>query len=589
MLTTVYREAPDNLPPETVTLLYPEDDATVYTTCLFVWSESSDPHGDDITYTVQLAEDSGFTTGLIEKEGLTDTAVVLTAEDGIVDGQTYYWQVIPVDEYGASPGMNPHGYFHVDNNNPDWPGHIVGTVRDANGDPIPGATVTLSPGGLTTITSERGLYLFAELNPMSYTVSVEADGFIGDATTESVPEGEVIELDFQLTDTLWVDFANMDTESGIYGEPFNTLDEAIALIPEGGTIKIKGNSSVTWTDWAGQISQAMRIEAINGPVRLGASPGPGKAASGTVVPCGTYTTGGKEGPAGVMGAINLALALAGNEQYDVDHTQIELESEVEEAKTVYEAVIPFTKVEDGLRAAHADSVLAIRLRSEAEIDPESIWGPVPNYTDDEVTAEWQPVVEGDLRDVWVIFRPNETWYLDEVISVTVGAETVSGEPVEPVTFQFRTESEEDYFERVTEPVEPVWQPQYDEDFDAAGLDLTAESTDTAVLTPAGEQTASTRLSDGLDAPFTIGPERVYDTPQRVWLPVPEDVDPDEVRLYYYHPTGDDRGWYPAETVAGWLVPDSYLELDIDGTTYLGFLVRHAGIVQLGIPPQHQRD
>jgi hypothetical protein len=63
------------------------------------------------------------------------------------------------------------------------------------------------------------------------------------------------------------------------------------------------------------------------------------------------------------------------------------------------------------------------------------------------------------------------------------------------------------------------------------------------------------------------------------------VDPGQVCVYYYHATGDDRGWYPAENVEGWQVPDSYLHLRTNGTTYLGFLVRHAGIVQLGIPAE----
>ena len=71
-------------------------------------------------------------------------------------------------------------------------------------------------------------------------------------------------------------------------------------------------------------------------------------------------------------------------------------------------------------------------------------------------------------------------------------------------------------------------------------------------------------------------------PQRVWLPV-DGVDPSHVRVYYYHATGDDRGWYPAENVVGWLVPRSHLHLRTNDTTYIGFLVRHAGIVQLCIP------
>jgi hypothetical protein len=80
----------------------------------------------------------------------------------------------------------------------------------------------------------------------------------------------------------------------------------------------------------------------------------------------------------------------------------------------------------------------------------------------------------------------------------------------------------------------------------------------------------------------IGPQLVYEPPQRVWLPVPAGVDAGALRAYYYRSNGPDRGWYPAERVEGWMVPDSYLTVNANGTTYLGFLVRHAGIAQLGI-------
>jgi len=442
--------------------------------------------------------------------------------------------------------------------------------------------------------------------PQTYTVDVtgvsgEGTMTLAVSTTSDVQDMATNTLASSVTSSAviidstikWVDFGFTGDEMGTESNPFNTLQEATDVLTEGGTIKVKGNTGKNWTSETPRITTPMRIEAVNGTVIIGApgaqgAPQPGPVAyGGASSPVGAREAGraGEDGLAELLGALRAVLAQGTSE----DSEGIEDESTTSGERTVYEPAVPFTTSGDGLRSAQADSVLAIRLRSEAEIDPESIWGPVPNYTEDEVTAAWQPVVEGDLRDVWVIFRPTETWYLDEVISLTVGAETVSGEPVEPVTFRFQTESEGEYFERVTEPVEPVWQPQYDEDFDAAGLDLTSESSDTAVVMPAGQETTSIPLSEGLAAPFTIRPERVYEIPQRVWLPVPQDVDPTAVQLYYYHPTGDDRGWYPAENVQGWLVPDSYLTLELDDVTYLGFLVRHAGIVQLGIPPRNQRD
>lgn len=93
------------------------------------------------------------------------------------------------------------------------------------------------------------------------------------------------------------------------------------------------------------------------------------------------------------------------------------------------------------------------------------------------------------------------------------------------------------------------------------------------------------LSDASYPIYTIRPEAVYDQPQRVWLPLPDDADPFAIDIYYYHPNGEHRGWYPAEHVLGWLVADSYEILEESGTTYLGFLIRHAAIVQLGFPEE----
>ena len=126
-----------------------------------------------------------------------------------------------------------------------------------------------------------------------------------------------------------------------------------------------------------------------------------------------------------------------------------------------------------------------------------------------------------------------------------------------------------------EALQPLWQPEYDEDFDAAGLDLNAESNETVVVTETAQGDA-----EGGAQPFHLGPERVFETPQRVWLPIPPGVDLGALQLYYHHSHGDATGWYPAEEVDGWLVPDSGIYLEVGGETYYGFVVRHAGIVQL---------
>lgn len=82
--------------------------------------------------------------------------------------------------------------------------------------------------------------------------------------------------------------------------------------------------------------------------------------------------------------------------------------------------------------------------------------------------------------------------------------------------------------------------------------------------------------------YMLGPDRVFDKPQRVWLPVPEGVDPGQLDVRYYFRGDEGSGaWYPADKVDGWMVPETFLQVELNGTTYFGFVVRHAGIVQLG--------
>ena len=154
------------------------------------------------------------------------------------------------------------------------------------------------------------------------------------------------------------------------------------------------------------------------------------------------------------------------------------------------------------------------------------------------------IVPADLLSLWrttacaVLFRNGGGWTDGEARTLTVGAATVTGTPIE-VTRAFA--------------------------FDSGAADAEVPS-----------------VVDGLDAPAVIGPVEVYETPQRVWLPIPAGVDPASAGLFYYHASGEDAGWYPAEHVEGWLVPGSYRYLEADGVVHLGFLVNHAGIVQLGV-------
>ncbi len=86
---------------------------------------------------------------------------------------------------------------------------------------------------------------------------------------------------------------------------------------------------------------------------------------------------------------------------------------------------------------------------------------------------------------------------------------------------------------------------------------------------------------GIGDVYLAGPSAAYGEARRLWLPLPAGYDVDDVVFYYYHACGNDRGWYLGDNIAGWLVEDSHLTLTENGVTYIGVLVRHGGIVQLG--------
>ncbi|HVL66859.1 MAG TPA: carboxypeptidase-like regulatory domain-containing protein, partial [Vicinamibacterales bacterium] len=60
-------------------------------------------------------------------------------------------------------------------------GSIVGTVRDASGGVIPGVTVTVTNVATNTVrvavTDEQGLYRVQALEPGTYSITTELDGF----------------------------------------------------------------------------------------------------------------------------------------------------------------------------------------------------------------------------------------------------------------------------------------------------------------------------------------------------------------------------------------------------------------------------
>ncbi len=243
----------------------------------------------------------------------------------------------------------------------------------------------------------------------------------------------------------------------------------------------------------------------------------------------------------------------------------------EESDKVYAKVLPSVKLENGLIAVQPDSALAIRLRADNTIDPASVWGVVSSSTLVSEAVVWVPTIAEPLTDGWVVYQPETAWPVGEVVTMTAGGALADGTPLVPIAYEFEVVED-------AAAVQPIWQPPHSEIGDGLALK------DQANLVVVSEQVQEgLALLDAAVGPaYWIGPEEVFMTPQQVWLPVPEDVNPERIQVFY-HLEGETPKWHPAEDVEGLLAAQDYLVLDVNGVAYLGFVVEHGGVMQLGLP------
>jgi CSLREA domain-containing protein len=238
---------------------------------------------------------------------------------------------------------------------------------------------------------------------------------------------------------------------------------------------------------------------------------------------------------------------------------------------VYEDVLPSKAAGDGMQAAQLDSPLAIRLRSDEPIDCETVWGTVAWAAFATESVTWQPVSD---TDGWVVFEPEDLWQFGETAVMTVGAMTVSGEAVGPVTYTFQVESEDMLAARWDKNLDAVWQPGAD-DYAAMGM---APSSQSAAVALADD--GAVPVLNGAGPACVIGPDRLFDAPQWVWLPVPDGVSASELGVFYFKAGGEGAGWHPADSVEGWLAPEGCVQCECNGVEYLGIQALHGGVVQL---------
>lgn len=233
-----------------------------------------------------------------------------------------------------------------------------------------------------------------------------------------------------------------------------------------------------------------------------------------------------------------------------------------ENREVFEKVLPAAEATSGRQKAQLDSILAIRMRHALGIEPLSVWGAVYTASGSEYhTADIIPVIEGDMRDIWVVFQPAQLWLPYDVLSFTVGCTTPGGEPLQRVTYEFDVESAEEYTARMLGK-------------DAGSVEVAEAPVGLApaLLGAAGPQ-------------YVITPDAPFGPAQEIQLPVPQGIAAGSLRLYYYH--AESAAWVAAENVEGWLIPGSVQVMEEAGAAYVSFRVLHGGTVQLAEPADAQ--
>ena len=117
-------------------------------------------------------------------------------------------------------------------------GTIAGMVTDMTSanTAIAGATVTLSPTGLSLTTGSDGRYEFTEIEPGTYAVSVKANNYQEDSESVSVYAGQTATADFQLSPE------RTDVEISPLTLNFGPSNDQLSF-----TIKNKGNSPLQYS------------------------------------------------------------------------------------------------------------------------------------------------------------------------------------------------------------------------------------------------------------------------------------------------------------------------------------------------------
>lgn len=194
----VYKNREGNNPPPASGLTSPADGAVLDTVLTFDWTDSADPDGDAVTYTVMVSRDPVFGGIDYIKEEAPLSTTIAGLQDELSDLTVWYWKVRAIDFFGGMQESAVGSFVTINDNTNACAGRIYGTVTDAvTQRGVSSADISSDTGG-ATFSLPDGFYMLAAPSG-SLTVTAAAGGYnTAEVEAPSVPCG-LTNVDISLT------------------------------------------------------------------------------------------------------------------------------------------------------------------------------------------------------------------------------------------------------------------------------------------------------------------------------------------------------------------------------------------------------
>lgn len=142
-------------------------------------------------------------------------------------------------------------------------GTVYGIVSDMEtGEPIKGASVTLSPSNLTTVTGSDGHYEFIDVEPGQYKIHCQASGYLSNSKSVVVTAGASSTADIMMASEQEIPGIQLSTNTLNFGKQYSELTLTITNIGTAGSV-----------DWSiiGITTAWLNVAPTSGRIDMGGS------------------------------------------------------------------------------------------------------------------------------------------------------------------------------------------------------------------------------------------------------------------------------------------------------------------------------